>query len=54
MDVLKFVPVGLAGWLNQSQQWVIETLQEDIHIAGIIPELQGEWTDPSNLNATGG
>ena len=32
MDVLKFVLVGLAGWMNRNQQWVIEYLQEEVKI----------------------
>jgi|GEM_PF-4965920 len=29
MEVLKFVLVCLVGGMNQSQQWVIEYLQEE-------------------------
>jgi hypothetical protein len=40
MVVLKFVLVGLAGWLNQSQQWVIEYLQEECSILIIEKQLE--------------
>ncbi|HIG30706.1 MAG TPA: hypothetical protein EYQ50_24060 [Verrucomicrobiales bacterium] len=39
MDVLKFVLVRLAGWMNQNQQWVIEYLQEEVRL---LKELQGK------------
>ena len=39
MDVFVFVLVGLAGWMNQNQQWVIEYLQEEVRV---LKELQGK------------
>jgi len=30
--VLKFVLVGLASWMIQNQQWVIEYLQEEVRV----------------------